>query len=108
MTTLQILVSLVYMAILGRLKVMHFERLSWSMAKQVHISARAAQDACCAAPLLGVLNSPLRAGFSSSFLLVAVRGVWGHSTALFDSPNVQVSTSGLQRRVHSVTQPLQA
>ena len=35
MTTLQILVSLVYMAILGRLKVMHFERLSWSMAKQV-------------------------------------------------------------------------
>ena len=61
-----------------------------------------------AAPLLGVLNSPLRAGFSSSFLLVAVRGVWGHSTALFDSPNVQASTSGLQRRVHSVTQPLQA
>ena len=52
MTTLQILVSLVYMAILGRLKVMHFERLSWSMAKQVNNPSSSGPDACCAALLL--------------------------------------------------------
>ena len=36
-TTLQILVSLVYMGVLARLKVMHFEKLSWDMAKQVRL-----------------------------------------------------------------------
>ena len=44
-TTLQISVSLVYMGILARFRVMRFDKLSWEMAKQACSSSSSC--ACC-------------------------------------------------------------
>lgn len=91
-TTLQIIISIIYMLILENLRILEIEPISMRTATMVmlHLGLLLVFLMVLRWPHLSNLCGALCPGVSSDFFLVAVCGVWGHCTAIPHGAHVQV------------------